>query len=496
MCVIIQANYQEDLADLIMKDVHAPLLAGYEDIHSIEKKTHIDGGKVVSFMKEHVQLFESRLKDKERAKEKLDKLMPSPDLDEVTKRQHKLFAADEALKSQARKIFDVQKDFYTLLSGFHKDAQLRVVKSIVETQSIISTFVDFFKKSHNSYASIFDKVESLLKTAALNLLQSYRESPSVAVTTSNWVMTTMAPSDSVRLRISNMLQYGVEGYEIVLQRILEELLLMSHGRQQPQLRTASNSNGRISNTENSSLFTIKSLDMSDESTACLAARNPSFLAELPGLFSHAIGSETCIWVNNLNGRLYRDICHSNFFYKWFCSKLTYLMNKGPRPGFIDKFEVIDAEFGSLPPLLSNVRWSPIFQNYDSTQHSGKPSKERTSFSKHAKHGVSAYADANGDDSSDDDVPNAPGGEALKSASHTSTPEKAQKLLNGASISDFEYYAASTADMAFRSGIKFKIATKYAISILFLFLFFCSLHTYVHFAGYVLTGLWTDWLRFQ
>jgi len=187
--------------------------------------------------------------------------------------------------------------------------------------------------------------------------------------------------------------------------------------------------------------------MSDESTACLAASNPGILAELPDLFCQAIGTETCVWVNNLNGRLYRDICNSNYFYKWFCAKLTHLMNKGPRPGFVEKFEVLDAEFGSVPPLLSNVQWCPMFNNYGPAQ----PSKEETKSDKIDR--KSSTQQENGDDSSDEEDKTT----NMRSTKFDDTAEA--KLKDGAKSDEFHYYAASIADMAFRSGIKFTIATK-------------------------------------
>ena len=432
----LQANNQDELATIIMDEVHSLVLAGQEDMHGAERKTNSEGGKVISLMKEQVQLFDSRLKERERAKEKLDKLMIAPErnqlVDEIMKRQQKFTAADEALRSQTRRTYEVQKEFYVQLSRYHKDSQLKIIRSVVDTQTHLFNFVNYFLKTHEHCFSVYKEANKMLSNAAYNILHSFRETSATAVSQSsaNWTMTTMAPSDAVAFRLANMQRYGVEGYEMALQRVLEDLLLMAQNSISPSSSSA-----------------LGSLDMSDESTACLAARNPSILAELPGFFGQAIGSETCVWVNNLNGRLYRDICHSNFFYKWFCSKLTYLINKGARPGFIEKFEVVDAEFGSLPPLLSNVRWSPIYQNYDSAQGQARSKGKAGS-------GTGGPSD-NGEDSSDDETTD------IRDKDPAVRPEKDVKLLNGAKLEDFEYYAASTADMAFRSGIKFKITTKYS-----------------------------------
>jgi hypothetical protein len=64
------------------------------------------------------------------------------------------------------------------------------------------------------------------------------------------------------------------------------------------------------------------LDMSLESTACLAAVSPDSLPELPASFGDAIGTETAVWFNALSGRVYRDAARSEYFHGWLCDKLT------------------------------------------------------------------------------------------------------------------------------------------------------------------------------
>ena len=133
------------------------------------------------------------------------------------------------------------------------------------------------------------------------------------------------------------------------------------------------------------------LDMTLESSAGLAASLASRLPTLPTSFSEAIGKETCVWFNAFSGRMYRDTARSAYFHQWFCTKLAHMLNKGHRPGYVDAFEVGDVKFGSLPPLLCNVQWTPV----------------------------------------------------RASEGH-----------------DPEYDVACTADMAFRSGLKFTVSTRY------------------------------------
>ena len=112
-------------------------------------------------------------------------------------------------------------------------------------------------------------------------------------------------------------------------------------------------------SQNDSLFsTIPKLDMTLESTACLAASASNVIPDLPQIFKSAVGQETCIWFNAFSGRIYRDAARSSYFHSWLLDKLSAGLNKGNKPGFIDEFVVESVTFGSTPPLLFNVQWSP------------------------------------------------------------------------------------------------------------------------------------------
>ena len=101
-----------------------------------------------------------------------------------------------------------------------------------------------------------------------------------------------------------------------------------------------------------------SVNMTLESTACLAASPPTILPPLPSYFRKCLGVETCIWFNAFSGRLYRDAAKSESLQTRLLEKLTKKLNKGPRPGFVDDFTVERVVFGSTPPLLFNVKWCP------------------------------------------------------------------------------------------------------------------------------------------
>jgi hypothetical protein len=76
------------------------------------------------------------------------------------------------------------------------------------------------------------------------------------------------------------------------------------------------------------IYAKKMLDMTLESTACLAASSPNALPVLPSYFKQAVGLETCIWFNAFSGRVYRDAARSQYFHKWFQDQLSKQLNKG------------------------------------------------------------------------------------------------------------------------------------------------------------------------
>jgi hypothetical protein len=183
----------------------------------------------------------------------------------------------------------------------------------------------------------------------------------------------LAYEASLRAR---MLERGIQGYELSLQHVLEGLLQQSqhfdlsepsHPNSSHSPHSSQHSPTSPSNKSHASMLDTKSpeqveaagrLNMNKESTANLAASNPAVLPSLPYLFHKAVRSETCVWFNSFSGRVYRDISDSTYFYNWFCAKMTHQLNKGQRPDYVDEFIVENVKFGTLPPLLLNVQWSP------------------------------------------------------------------------------------------------------------------------------------------
>jgi hypothetical protein len=416
-----------------------------EELSSAEKRLGNEGFKLISALRESIGQYEARMKEREKLREKLDKVTSATDrtvsIEERMKRQNKLTAAENATKLHKEKLKETQRLFYETLPRIHSDVHLAVLRSTADAHIQLTTFVEYFTTTHHNSSAVFTRVLAMLRGAELDMYHSFEDSLQDPVKSEE----EEAAARRRRSRWSSFMRLGVQGYEMKLQSVLDGLL--------KHLVAAQSSPSSLSSSSSPSKTL---LDMSEESTARLAASNPRILSELPEYFCQSIGAETCVWVNNLSGRLYRDVCHSNYFYKWFCAKLTYLMNKGPRPGFVEQFEVLDAEFGAVPPLLSNVRWCPLFTDYGAAHVTGlRQSSSRVDKARRREGDKE-------DNSSDEDEKEKEKEKQKEERDKTSKQHvhrEDARLNDGAAQDEFDYYAASTADMAFRSGIKFTISTK-------------------------------------
>ncbi|CAK9251029.1 unnamed protein product [Sphagnum jensenii] len=155
------------------------------------------------------------------------------------------------------------------------------------------------------------------------------------------------------------------------------------------------------------------LNMVGETAAVLASCAPSLLPPLPSSFLHTVGYESCVWLNALVGRLYRDMIHSPFFMYWTVAKASTLLNKRTRPDYVDEFVVDDVVFGTLPPVFLNVQWVPATVSVASAMTSGTESPH--------------------------------------------TPTAAPPAESSSAPSDYD--VRFTADVVFRSGLKIKVSTK-------------------------------------
>eukprot|EP01038_Epipyxis_sp_PR26KG_P010857 gene10857-14574_t len=379
---------QEDLSSMISELANVTVNV-QEELFLIEKRLLSESGRHFTNLRENISNFEAKLKEREKCREKLrsakervanpssmSAIMSTSAAADYTKRKDRLKAVDAELKMQTKKLYDSQKEFFKLSPKIDNDVELANLKSVVETQSQLFKLTDNFERALDQNRNAAMRMKMQLINAATSLIQMLRDEDKIPYgkdKTYSSLITSSDGSSGGTIKIEDTI-----GFEASLQSILEGLLIQSQIKDLNYGNSSNNqtsSNGPIlssfthSNSNNTNLIHpagIKEeekgiLNMSQEYAACLAASNPSLLPELPPIFTKAIGVETCVWFNSFIGRVYRDAAFSKYFYNWFCAKLAVMLNKGSRPGFVEEFQVIGVEFGSLPPLLMNIQWSPLYR---------------------------------------------------------------------------------------------------------------------------------------
>jgi hypothetical protein len=115
-----------------------------------------------------------------------------------------------------------------------------------------------------------------------------------------------------------------------------------------------------------------------------------------------------------------------------------MLNKGQRPGFVDEFRVTDVQFGTLPPLLMNMQWLPHMNGSTASNHTAESADAERAAIFAARAAAAAAAAA--------------GGPGLTAEQNVFGPQSTADEHD-------QYFAGCTADMVFRSGIKFTIETR-------------------------------------
>jgi hypothetical protein len=540
------ASDQEYLATQISEDLLNFSTQIHDELTVIEKRLSTEGSKQVHNIRENLSLYESKRRERDKYREKVRlqgnsaTLTTQSPAEIAQRRALKMKINDDHLTIQTSKLFTAQKEFFSLMPRIDADIQLTILKSIVESHSQLLKLTESFERQQESNRMISKRMKLQLTNAAASLMQMIKEegnflSPSATtlaaaaagVTGAENITTGMygageggsqepeivAYEEALRAR---MLESGLQGYELSLQRVLEGLLHhcqhfdFTYGLAQSPQAHLQAQGGTITSSSSAPAGSVGTglpddpasnvaesrgeLNMAKESTACLAAANPAILPLLPSRFGAAVGVETCVWFNAFSGRVYRDISNSAYFYNWFCHKLTIMLNKGARPDYIDEFKVTDIAFGALPPLLLNVQWSPPCKTgpfdvppgedarrADSakarTKTGDSPSTKGTGAAAGSSAGASNRAfiydesDSSGSDRETDSRRRgstaAAGTSAAGAASEEETARRRRDKFKvpPPKVDESEYFAACTADMAHRSGIKFTVTTKYVCHLL-------------------------------
>ncbi|RYG69126.1 hypothetical protein EON64_03480, partial [archaeon] len=142
------ASDQETFSTVITDELMGYASQIQEEFAIIDKRLFTEGSKQFLNLKDNLSLFESRLKEREKMKEKVRafSVQSLSDKDkEKNKRKYK--QTEEALVQQTKKLYDVQKEFYSLLPRIHSDVQLTVLKSIIGMQSQLFKLTDALERS-------------------------------------------------------------------------------------------------------------------------------------------------------------------------------------------------------------------------------------------------------------------------------------------------------------------------------------------------------------
>lgn len=430
-----------------------------EDQSMEEKKLANEGNRLLSQLKEGLLKNEHLSQDRDKWRIKVAATPPSKvsvissmTSDETNKKLQKLHACEQALLENAKIVTQFKSEFRNqmpkIFSGFRTSKSSFFVNMKMELMEV----ADSIQKCHRNNDSVTQRLKSHISATSLTPHRGLNK--------------------NVLMGFESMLQSSIGAI------ITEEETLQNR-----------------SDNASTPPSTSSTLDMSLESTACLAASSPAVIPSLPSTFRQAVGHETCVWFNAFSGRVYRDAARSKYFHSWLLEKLTAQLNKGTRPGYIDEVKVESVTFGATPPLLFNVQWSPPVVRKQKGR--GKESGTKTGSTGSNDNSTPSDQSEAHIDSSDIDSPHTP----IESASHNEDSKEFPRRTGGfdsdgghptrpAPTHDPTHTAQSegpfdedtegespfgiptqdidediecTADMAFRSGLKFKISTRSVLS---------------------------------
>jgi hypothetical protein len=352
--------------------------------------------------------------------------------EENNRRVLKLQTCELALLNSTKRVNEFKNEFKSLMPKIFSSFRATGALSFIRVKMQLMNFAGFLGQQGENTKSITDRFKEHISTMY-----------------------------SSSLATKGIKKFAMMGFEPMLQSTLTAL-----SKEWMKRKYFSNDSRRATS---SACPGNSSLNMSLESTACLAACPPTSLPALPTCIRKSVGQETCVWFNAFSGRVYRDIARSEYFHDWLLEKLTTELNKGVKPGFVDDFVVESVSFGSTPPLLLNILWAaPVVT--PSVNEEVKGAKDYVEINKNYSSesnsdlGSPTYA-------TDSDVHSGIHGSKIKKGS-ISSPGSNNRRKN----SDLEHCTQSdsssaeqgprsdediecTADVAFRSGLKFKASTR-------------------------------------
>jgi hypothetical protein len=359
----------DSIADKLMRNISDKLAILGDDMAIAEKHLSLEGSKRLTYVRETIQQRDKHLKDRDRRRDKAsaqtDKnasIMSGLGMKDISE---KLFTSEQALNESNARLANAIKDIGKSLPKIIQDALTFSARSIVTVKSSISTMATSMKIINSRTTGLMEDFSRVIESTTTSTIHARKLA--IAKKLASAAASNSANSNTMSVKRIDELRDLIFG--LVSKMLDSEIRASSASISATEASPTSNQqteekaqiSADSSSQEKKSSGRIK-LDMSLESSSSLAAAPPlKFLSQLPPSFASAIEKETSVWFNAFSGRIYRDIARSEYFHNWFCSKLAYLLNKGNRPGFVDEFKVDDVSFGSTPPILRNVLWTPLFE---------------------------------------------------------------------------------------------------------------------------------------
>lgn len=354
--------------------------------------------------------------------------------EENNRRVLKLQTCELALLDSTKRVNEFKNEFKSLMPKIFSSFRATGALSFIRVKMQLMNFAGFVGQQGENTKSITDRFKEHISTMYSSSLAS-----------------------------KGVKKFAMMGFEPMLQSTLTAL-----SKEWMKRKYFSNDSRR---STSSVCPGDSSLNMSLESTACLAACPPTSLPALPTCIRKSVGQETCVWFNAFSGRVYRDIARSEYFHDWLLDKLTTELNKGVRPGFVDDFVVEGVSFGSTPPLLLNILWSApvvtpsVSEEVNGTKDYVEINKNYSSES-NSDLGSPTYASENDLNSTNHNSKIKK--ENISSPSNNcrrknSDPEHRTHIDSSSSSGEqgprSDEDIECTADVAFRSGLKFKASTR-------------------------------------
>ena len=342
LCLLHLSNDNEELAEEMSVDFSGQLSQLCDDQSMEEKRLTGEGNRLLSQLKDGLLKHEHLSQDRDKWRIKVAAAPPAKlsvigtMTDESSKKLQRLSAAELLVAENMKVVTQYKAEFRLLMPrvffGFRSSKATFFTGMKVQLMRV----ADGIRKCHRNHDSVTQRLKCHISATALR-----------------------PQGDRGGGERGDRGERGVlMGFEPMLQASIQSSLQASgHGSLQTPVQTSMQA--ETAHDDTSRVLDIPSLlDMSLESTACLAASSPAVIPPLPPTFRQAVGLETCVWFNAFSGRVYRDAARSAYFHAWLLEKLTVQLNKGVRPGFIDEVKVESVAFGATPPLLFNVQWSP------------------------------------------------------------------------------------------------------------------------------------------